>query len=177
MLKKIIVLNLHIARGGVEFSGSPPCPPKEMSQPTYLLYLGNTQIPPTKQIPSSEAVAQRAVVPSRGDRTMKKLLVLLAVIILATSTSGCTSCTECANFATCNCCKRLRDWCFRGAYCNQNMAAVTAPVYAAPAAPYAAGPPQAVAAPAPQRPAAPPPLSQPAGRRVGAGPAQPPHGI
>ena len=58
--------------------------------------------------------------------------------------NSCTSCTECANFATCNCCKRVRDWCFRGAYCNQNMAAV-----AAPAATYAAGPPQAVAAPVP----------------------------
>ena len=123
--------------------------PQEMSQPTYLLYLGNTQILPTKQIPSNEAVAQRAVVPSRGDRTMKKLLVLLAVMVLATSMSGCTSCTECANFATCNCCKRLRDWCFRGAHCNQNMAAMAAPVYAAPAATYAAGPPQAVAAPVP----------------------------
>ena len=42
---------------------------------------------------------------------------------------------ECANFATCNCCKRLRDWCFRGAYCNPNVAAA-----AAPAVTYAAGP-------------------------------------
>ena len=48
MLKKIIVLNLHIARGGVEFSGPPLCLPGEMSKPTYLLYLGNTQIPQTK---------------------------------------------------------------------------------------------------------------------------------
>ena len=80
---------------------------------------------------------------------MKKLLVLLAVTVLTTSTSGCTSLTECANISTCNCCKRLRDWCFRGAYCNQNMAAVTAPVYAAPATTYATGPPQTVATPAP----------------------------
>lgn len=59
---------------------------------------------------------------------MKKLLVLLAVVVLTVSTNGCS------------CCTRLRDLVYRGAACFPSAPPVAAPVYAAPPVTYA--PPQ-----------------------------------
>lgn len=52
---------------------------------------------------------------------MKRTLTLLAVTIITVNSVGC-------------CCRGMRDWCFRGAYCGPRTT-VAAPLYATAPAP------------------------------------------
>ncbi|TWT88977.1 hypothetical protein Mal64_24680 [Pseudobythopirellula maris] len=51
---------------------------------------------------------------------MKKILILMAAVLLVSSVSGC------------GCFRRMRDFLCRGSYCGSQTAAVAAPAYAAP---------------------------------------------